>query len=100
MERGSGTSLTLTPNATLLRMSPSLSVAPILAAIDQEISLLNKVRALLTGGGVGKRIAPSAGKGTSSKKMGKHKRTLSPEGRERIAAAQRARWAAKKKAAK
>jgi len=81
-------------------MSPTPSVAPLLDAIDQEISLLNQVRALLTGGGGGKRIVRPAANATSAKKRTKRTSTLSPEGRERIAAAQRARWAARKKADK
>jgi len=59
----------------------------IMQAIDAEISRLEKVRALLAG-----HTAPLK-RGTPTRKRS----TMSAEGRERIAAAQRKRWAAKKK---
>ena len=62
----------------------------IIAAIDEEIARLQQVRSILGGGG--------SGSASITKK--KVKRKLSPEARERIAAAQRKRWAAQKKAAK
>jgi hypothetical protein len=55
----------------------------IMQTIDAEISRLEKVRALLAGH-------------TAPLKRGKRS-TMSAEGRARIAAAQRKRWAAKKK---
>lgn len=64
----------------------------ILAAIDDEIGRLQQVRKLLQGSG-GKLAALSAsGKAPV-------RRVLSPEARERIAAAQKRRWAKHKKAA-
>jgi hypothetical protein len=55
--------------------------------IEAEISRLEKVRALLTGHTAPlKRLLPP-----------RKRSTMSAEGRERIAAAQRTRWAAKKK---
>jgi hypothetical protein len=61
----------------------------ILAAIDSEISVLKQARELLTGGDHGptaRRVGQPAEK----------KRTMSAEGRARIGAATRARWAAGK----
>lgn len=63
-----------------------MSHQSILAAIDDEIRRLQQVRSLLQGAAAGKQ-------------SGKRRRTLSPEARERIAAAQRRRWAKQKKAA-
>lgn len=68
----------------------------ILAAIDAEILRLQSARALLTGDKVAKR-GPGRPKGSS---VGSKKRRLSPEARAKIAAAQKARWAKAKKAAK
>ncbi len=64
----------------------------IIAAIDEEISKLQQVRKLLQGSG---------GKLTSGLTSGKPraKRVLSPEARQRIAAAQKRRWARQKKEA-
>ena len=60
----------------------------IIAEIDAEISRLQQVKALLgdRGGFVG------------SGKRSTKKRSLSPEARAKIAAAQKKRWAARKKA--
>jgi hypothetical protein len=63
----------------------------IIAAVDEEIARLQQVRSILAGGG--------GFPGPFKKRRG-GKRTLSAEARERIAAAQRKRWAAQKKAAK
>jgi hypothetical protein len=60
----------------------------LLASIDSEISVLKKARALLVGS--------SNGVTRSGRK--KAKRVMSAEARERIAAAQRKRWAKQKKA--
>jgi hypothetical protein len=67
-----------------------MNVNEILSSIDSEIARLEQVRALLAG-----QVGYSAGKGRATKK-----RTLSAEARAKIAAAQRKRWAAQKKAAK
>ena len=66
----------------------------LIVALDQEIALLSKVKSLLMGHGL---EAPS-GHATGVHK--KAKRTLSPEARQRIADAQKKRWAAVRKAAK
>jgi hypothetical protein len=70
-----------------------LCMTDILALIDAEIASLQQARALITGASV--RRKPGRPVGT-----GKKKRKLSPEGRARIAAAVKARWAAQKKSAK
>jgi hypothetical protein len=62
----------------------------ILAAIDEEISKLQQVRKLLQGSG-GRLVS-----GLSGSKP-RAKRVLSPEARQRIAAAQKKRWAKQKK---
>ena len=64
----------------------------IIAAIDAEILRLQEVRNLISGlGGTKRRGRPPAG---SARKA---KRTLSAEAREKIAVAQRKRWAKQKK---
>jgi hypothetical protein len=65
----------------------------IIAAIDEEIGKLNQVRKLLQSA-TGHRLLPT----NPSAKTGK-KRVLSPEARQRIAAAQKRRWAKQKKEA-
>lgn len=69
----------------------------ILAAIDEEISRLKQVRSLLA--------SDRGGRASSGRKRGRPakkavRRKMSAEGRKRIAAAQRARWAKQKAAAK
>jgi hypothetical protein len=66
----------------------------ILAAVSEEIARLEQVKALLSGGG-GRTSSTSFPFGTKPRK----RRVLSKEARERIAAAQRKRWAAQKRAA-
>jgi hypothetical protein len=63
----------------------------IIAAVDEEIARLHQVRSILAGGG---------GFPGPFKKTARKKRVLSAEARAKIAAAQRKRWAAQKKAAK
>jgi hypothetical protein len=68
----------------------------ILAAIDEEIARLQKVRSLLsTNSGVTVPRKRGRKPGATVKKT---KRVLSPEARAKIAAAQKRRWAAQKKA--
>lgn len=62
----------------------------LVAAVDEEISRLEKVRALLQSTG-GSKIGSSFGKP-------RKKRVLSADARARIAAAQRRRWAKQKAA--
>jgi hypothetical protein len=63
----------------------------LVAAVDEEISRLEKVRALLASTG-GSRISASFGN------RPRKKRVLSADARARIAAAQRRRWAKQKAA--
>lgn len=71
-----------------------MNIEQIVAEVDAEISRLEQVKFLLTRvtGSVSRRGLPAV--------PGRKKRVLSAEARERIAAAQRRRWAAQKKAAK
>ncbi|HEY4354166.1 MAG TPA: hypothetical protein VGN16_00345 [Acidobacteriaceae bacterium] len=75
-----------------------MNISKILATIDTEIAKLQEVRKLLVGG------ETKPGRGRPKKaaavpvKKAKHK--LSAEGRARIAAAQKARWAKAKKSTK
>jgi hypothetical protein len=71
-----------------------MSREQILAAIDEEISKLQQVRKLLQSSG-GNKLVP----GFSKTGKPRAKRILSPEARQRIAAAQKRRWAKQKKEA-
>jgi hypothetical protein len=83
-----------------------MNVSAIFSSIDAELSRLHQARALLAGP-----VAPSERRGRPkhsetklapakpTKKIAK-KRTMSPEGRARVAAAQKARWAAVKSGTK
>lgn len=77
-----------------------MGVSEILASIDREIAQLRRARALLGGG---KGVLPKKGLGRPAHGAGgktvMKRRVLSPEGRKRIAEAQKKRWAAQKKAA-
>ncbi|MBX6358484.1 hypothetical protein [Pseudacidobacterium ailaaui] len=64
----------------------------IIAAIDEEISRLEKVRALLEGSGSSRFL-------TGALTTGRKKRHLSADARRRIAEAQKRRWAKQKKQA-
>jgi|HubBroStandDraft_5_1064220.scaffolds.fasta_scaffold40987_3 hypothetical protein len=77
-----------------------MAIAEILASIDREIAQLTQARSLLSGLSVAssKRKPGSPGKATVVGARAK-KRVLSPEGRRRIAEAQKHRWAAQRKAA-
>jgi hypothetical protein len=73
----------------------------ILAALDVEIARLQQARALLSGEHV--KRSPGKPKATPAPTVvptKKKRRNLTPEGRARIAAAVKARWAKQKKAAK
>lgn len=63
-----------------------MDVDKIIAQVDAEIATLKQARAVLTG------------VSRSPKPVRRKKRKLSPEGRARIVAALKRRWAAKKKA--
>jgi hypothetical protein len=79
-----------------------MSLESLIAKIDAELARFQQVRTLLSGS-----VAPSAkkrgrpaGAVKAAGKPAKKKRNISPEGRARIAAAVKARWAAQKKASK
>ena len=82
-----------------------MNTAEILSAIDAEITKLQSVRALLTGysdptaAAVVKR-GPGRPKKADVPAKKAAKRVMSPDARARIAAAQKKRWAASKKASK
>jgi hypothetical protein len=86
-----------------------MSIATLISSIDADITKLQQARALLDGaatpvakkrGRPAKAAGAAAGAVKTAAKPVKKMRTLSPEGRARIAAAAKARWAAVKKAAK
>jgi hypothetical protein len=70
----------------------------IFAHIDEEIARLQQAKALLTGAQTTRKPTRPSSKPAKKALPGK-KRTMSAEGRARIAAAQKARWAKSKKAA-
>jgi hypothetical protein len=80
-----------------------MTIDSILSAIDEEIAKLQKARAMLSGAPVdaGKKSVgrPKGSKSETPVKTVK-KRTMSAEGKARIAAAQKKRWAAAKRTAK
>lgn len=65
----------------------------IVAAIDEEISKLQQVRKLLQSAGGSSVVSSLAGRGGKPRA----KRVLSAEARQRIAAAQKRRWAKQRK---
>jgi hypothetical protein len=69
----------------------------ILAAIDAEIASLQQARALIAGASV--KRGPGRPPKTAVTPVAKKKRKMSPEGRARLVAAVKARWAKQKKAA-
>jgi len=76
--------------ATLFRMNS----ADILTLIDAEIAQLQQARSLITGAATKR----EPGRPVGSEKT-KKKRKMSPEGRARLVAAVKARWARQKKEA-
>jgi hypothetical protein len=69
-------------------------------AVDEEIARLQLVRRLLAGETVADRKATLGKVSKPRKATGKVKRVLSADARERIASAQRKRWAATRRSAK
>jgi hypothetical protein len=71
-----------------------MAIESILAQIDNEIAKLEQIRSLLANTGVAaKAVKAPRAKKASGKVKGKKLRVLSPEARDRIAEAQRKRWA-------
>jgi hypothetical protein len=76
-----------------------MSISSLLSLIDAQIDTLKQARALLTTSDAPQKNKPGRPKGSTNAST-KKKRNLSPEGRARIAAAVKARWARQKKAGK
>ena len=68
-----------------------MNAPEILSLIDAEIAKLQQARALIAGAGAKRRPGRPIGTGKKNKK-----RKMSPEGRARLIAAVKARWAAQK----
>jgi len=77
-----------------------MNIQDIVVEIDAEISILQQVKALLTGTSTTENRKPSRPATTSLPSNARTRRTLSAEAREKIADAQRARWAKSRKAVK
>lgn len=75
-----------------------MRLATILSEIDTEIAKLKQARALLNGESESARKPGRPKKEVAAVKMAKNTKGISAEGRARIAAAQRKRWAAAKNA--
>jgi hypothetical protein len=75
-----------------------MSTIDIIALIDAEITSLRAARALIAETGKRKPGRPKATAAPIAQP--KQRRKMSPEGRARLVAAVKARWAAQKKAAK
>jgi hypothetical protein len=77
-----------------------MNIQDIVVEIDAEISRLQQAKALLSSISTTEMWKPGRPANTSLAGKARTSRTLSAEGRENIAAAQRARWTKSKKAAK
>jgi hypothetical protein len=77
-----------------------MTIDEIISHIDAEISRLTEARSLIAGTAVGKvgRSPRKSGLAVSKTRAIPAKRVISPEGRARIAAAQKLRWAKQKRA--
>jgi hypothetical protein len=76
-----------------------MAIHSILAAIDEEVRKLQQARSLLTEiASVGSSKAVGQPKGSTTVVKSKRAHVMSAAGRARIAAAQKKRWAAAKKA--
>jgi len=79
-----------------------MSIAKLLSLIDAEIATLRQVRSLVAGTTAAtEKRKPGRPKSTDAPAVqpAQKRRNMSPEGRARIAAAVKARWARQKKAA-
>jgi hypothetical protein len=77
-----------------------MGTTAIIAALDEEIVRLQQVKKLLDGSLAGNGLLKARGAHAIRNGSVAPKRVMSAEARERIAAAQRKRWAKQKKAAK
>jgi hypothetical protein len=73
-----------------------MSLSNLLSTIEEEIKRLQQARALLAGSSTGTRGKRTTTAAAPVPKKKRARRRMSAEGRERIAEAQRKRWAAKK----
>jgi hypothetical protein len=76
-----------------------MNTSEILAHIDDEIDRLQKVKALLTGNLDNRKSSTALAPKATKKAAPAKKQMMSAEGRARIAAAQKARWAKARRAA-
>jgi hypothetical protein len=78
----------------------AMTIEEIISHIDAEISRLTEARNLVAGTAVGRvsRSPRKSGFAAPKAKGVRAKRVISPEGRARIAAAQKLRWAKQKRA--
>jgi hypothetical protein len=78
----------------------SMKIDEILSQIDAEIKRLTEARDLVAGAAIGRvsRSARKSGLAAPKPRAVRRKRVISPEGRARIAAAQKLRWAKQKRA--
>jgi hypothetical protein len=78
----------------------AMTIEEIISHIDAEISRLTEARDLVAGTAVGKvsRSPRKSGLAAPKPRAVRSKRVISPEGRARIAAAQKLRWAKQKRA--
>ena len=85
--------------------NPSMALQDVVDLLDAEIAKLERARALLAAVPTVEEIEPKRGRASETADVSsvpvkrKKKRHLTPEGRARIAAAVKRRWAAQKKAA-
>jgi hypothetical protein len=77
-----------------------MTTVDIVSSIDAEIAKLQRARAELTGGAVSSGGGVSSGGAKKAAIKPRRKHVMSAEARAKIAAAQKARWAKQKKAAK
>lgn len=86
----------------MLGFGGNTTMESVIAAIEAQIAMLHQVKALLSGTtstptkrgpGRPKAVAASSASGVSAAPKKAKRRGMSPEGRARIAAAQKARWA-------
>jgi len=77
----------------------AMTIEEIISHIDAEISRLTEARDLVAGAAVGKvsRSPRKSGLAAPKPRAVRRKRVISPEGRARIAAAQKLRWAKQKR---
>jgi hypothetical protein len=77
-----------------------MTLKQIIEELDAEIGCLHQAKAVLSGVSGEANATPGPGRPRAMPAVTKKKRNLSPEGRARIAAAVKARWAKQKKSAK